>query len=172
MRRMTDAKRAFLQRRLKRRELWVSLWLARVFACLWLFGGEPRGSVWRDWFEATLNRLARQVMGIIFCHVVFRAKFDEGRGFNDPRAPRDGISFRSAIGGELRRAFKAKSLAERLEKIRWAFDERDVLIARLARRLRRGMTRRIFAHTRAPIGGDVVLLRTLRGVEIAGADTS
>lgn len=144
---MDEAQRAFVERRLKRRELWVTLWLERAVLCLSWFA-EPTLPNWaRTLFHGGLNMITRHVLMIIG----LRLALQRG-GVSKQRPLAHGapchLSRRALFGGRLRRAFKAKDIATRLERLRRAIDTLDMFVARLAHRLRRGLTRRRSLQTR------------------------
>ncbi len=158
---MDQAQRASMQHRLKRRKVWVSLWLTRLLGLLQLFGGEPREGALHKWFERRIDGLAQWVVTIIFFRAAMRmqAPLCGNQGVGEPPS----LTLRAVMGSDLRRAFKAKTLSGRLAKIRRALEREDVLVARLARRLRLGLTRLCSAHSRAR------LVRAIGACAMSGA---
>jgi hypothetical protein len=147
---MELAKRASLHR-LKRLELWISLWVTRVLCVLAPICAEQKDGVLRDWIDRSLTDCAKSLINIFIVHInqrlIRRIRPKKARSFRDPRR-RNIIDKRALLGGDLRRAFKAKTLQGRLAKLCRALDRREFLIARMVRRLRRGMTRRCSEHSK------------------------
>lgn len=167
-----EANRAHIQRRLKGWEAILSLWLTNVLVIVQQICGAQRDSGLYIWLDKALGRLAHCVMGIVLLHTSVRVTLRTPRKCWDPRRLRGALHLRGFFGAELRRAFKAKTLAERAAKIRAALDNLDALIARMVRRLKKGLSRSAYAFTRVAIGGAVALIPMLRGFAIRGADTS
>lgn len=125
--------------RLTRLLLWAGLWLGRVLDWLAL-----EDSAVADRVDVLLRHLQRIVTSIIIVRV--RKRYRPRRR---PRpwlpARRDGWG-RAIIGAELRRAFRARGLTARITALRAAIANAHKLVARLAHRLRQGLTRRAPVH--------------------------
>lgn len=108
--------------------------------------------IWRDWLDRTLTELARRLAGIIVTLALRDAALDE-RGrirFIDPRAPRHYVvGARQIIGAGLRAALHGRTLIQRFERLLRVFAARAAYARRWRRRLHRGRTRLLAAHTRA-----------------------
>lgn len=161
--------------RLKRRELSLTLWLTRVFAVLFFFGGaENLPACEQAWARATLRELGRRLMGVIVSLALREAR-DEApvrpKAF-DPRAPKHFVvGTRCAFGAALRRALSGKTIAEKFQRLVRGFAARRALAKNWAKRFGRGRTRRLFAHTRAAIGADEFAVAPMRLFQFR-ADTS
>lgn len=157
-----------MERSLKRLEMWGGLWLQRLFVLLDFVCGEPRHCL-RDWFDAKIKGVSKTIMVVFVGHAVLRRTRSKQSRFHDPRRSYDLVSLRGLIGADLRRAFRARTIPGRLRNIRRALEQRDVLIARIARRLRKGLTRIAAAFTRAPLCVDDA---GAMGVAFAGLDAT
>lgn len=151
---MDLAMRHKLERRMDRRELWVSLWLARIVTCLEFFAFAPIPHAWQAWFDARLDAFENYVCRLILIRTAMRPEFAARTA--KPARRKQGlhtdphIALRAMIGGSLRRALKGKSFAERAANILRVLQNREVIIAKMARRFSRGLTRIFSAHTQVP----------------------
>lgn len=71
---MDQAERAKQDRRIERWEVWVTLWLARVFSYLNQFAGMAMPQGLERWFESILKILTQAVLGIIMLKVTAKLK--------------------------------------------------------------------------------------------------
>lgn len=159
--------------RLKRKELWLSLWLARVFAMLFWFG-QNASPARRAWLAQTLRRLAGHVMALIVYLAVRRLRDAacERPAWKDPRAPSFyPVGMRQAFGAALRKSLRAPTLHGKFERLARVFLARAAYVKRWLKFHGRGRTRLVFAHTRAAIGADARVVAGPR-LLVASADTS
>lgn len=156
-----DQTRPYSEHRQKRRELWASLWLARVVRLLTVFANLPMPDAWCRWFDQVLGLLTKAVVYLVLIRAA-QLKAPPALGRNprqvaltmkrhDVRVTEQ-TSWRPVIGGRLRRAvkaggFQAKDFQARAEKLLCVLKSLDVWAARIAHRARNGMTRLESAHT-------------------------
>ncbi len=151
---MDLAKRAYVMRRLDRRERWVSLWLTRVIAFLFVF---ENTSIERA-LHARIAKFVATLSDCVLDLIAMRATWTPGyqrrvaqkrvTGVTVRGRRRAMASPRALLGCALRRALKAKTLKERAEALLRVLKNRDLWVAYLARRIARGQTRIYSAHTR------------------------
>ena len=153
-----DQSRSSQQHRLKRRALWASLWLAKLLTVLPAFERfAPAGA--RAWLDRRLNFLADFVINLIFIRAAQSRtgappprhwkQIAMKQAHHDVRA-NIRHDLRAALGGALRRAVKVRgSFKARAEAILIALHNQTKLAAQLCRRMRRGLSRRASAFTRA-----------------------
>jgi hypothetical protein len=153
-----DQSRPSQQHRLTRRALWASLWLAKLLTVLPAFERfAPAGA--RTWLDRRLNLLADFVINLIFIRAAqARAGAPAPRNWkqiamkqahHDVRA-NVRHDLRAALGGALRHIVKPRgSFKVRAEAILYALRNQAKLAALLCRRMRRGLSRRSSAFTRA-----------------------
>ncbi|MET0545028.1 MAG: hypothetical protein ABWZ40_01840 [Caulobacterales bacterium] len=143
-----------MERKLTRRELWVSLWLTRLLGFLSLFAGKTPALICRRWFKRKLDRLTKSVLQSILIRAALRGNRGAKRGgMHLSRDPRHNLTvpMRAMLGGDLRRLMKARGIRARIAKIRAVLDDLDAHVTRLLRRLLHGMSRRVSAFTRAAL---------------------
>jgi hypothetical protein len=139
-----------------RRERWVSLWLTRVVAFLFVFenpGIERALHARIAQFVATLSDC---VLDLIAMRATWSAGYQQrvaqkrraGCGVTMRGMKRAMASPRALLGGALRRALKAKTLRGRAEALLNILKNRDLWVAYIARRIARGQTRIYSAHAR------------------------
>jgi hypothetical protein len=141
-------------RRLDRRERWVSLWLTRVAAFLFVF--ENTGIE-----RALHSRVAQFVATLSDCvldFIAMRAAWTPGYQRRVAKARVTGVTVRgmrramasprALLGGALRRALKANTLKGRAEALLRVLKNCDFWVAYLARRIARGQTRIYSAYAR------------------------
>ena len=153
-----DQSRSSQQHRLTRRALWASLWLAKLLTVLPAFERfAPAGA--RARLDRRLNFLADFVINLIFIRAAqARTGAPAPRNWkqiamkqahHDVRA-NVRHDLRAALGGALRRDVKVRgSFKVRAEAILYALRNQAKLTAQLCRRMRRGLSRRFSAFTRA-----------------------
>jgi|JI10StandDraft_1071094.scaffolds.fasta_scaffold559342_1 hypothetical protein len=141
-------------RRLDRRERWVSLWLARVVAFLFVFEntGIERA------LHARIERFVATLSDCVLDLIAMRATWTPGYQKRVAKAGLTGVTVRgmkrrradprALLGGALRRALKANSLKGRVEALLRVLKNRDFWVAYLARRIARGQTRIYSSHSR------------------------
>jgi hypothetical protein len=159
--------------RLQRREMWISLWLMRLVAVAYCFAGASFSRIWREWFDECTRRLARQV-GFVMVTIMVRKwrRAKTARRMIDPRAPKHYVVRpRDVVGSKIRRALRAKTPLQKLEKLLRVFKAREFYARERNKTLRAGMTRKLFAHTRAQTGGDEKALALSR-VSVAEPNSS
>jgi hypothetical protein len=158
--------------RLQRRETRISLWLMRLVAVAYYFGGDAFPKLWKNWFDACLYALSRHIGGIIIALMVRDWNSAKRARCADPRAPKHYVVRpRDAIGSKIRAALRAKTPLQKLEKLLRVFKAREFYARLRNKTLRAGLTRKLFAHTRAAIGGDEKAL-ALSSVSLAEPNTS
>ena len=156
MRRMNLAKRAYVMRRLDRQERWVSLWLTRVVAFLFVFDNTG--------IERALHaRIAQFVATLSDCMVdliAMRAAWSPAYRFRMAKRRVAGCAVtqrgvrrviaspRSVLGAALRRALKAKTLKGQADALLRILRNRDLWVAYMSQRIARGQTRIYSAHAR------------------------
>ena len=139
-----------------RRERWVSLWLTRVVAFLFVFentGIERALHARIAQFVATLSDC---VLDFIAMRATWTAGYQQrvaqkrraGCGAAAPGMKRAMASPRALLGRALRRALKAKTLRGRAGALLNILKNRDLWVAYLARRIARGQTRIYSAYSR------------------------
>lgn len=151
-----DQSRPSPEHRLKRKALWATLWLAKLIRFMPDLLRLPRRA--RAFVGRRLDVLADFVINLVVIRAAHqfrpvqrqRNRFAVWRAAqrHDVRA-RHVRSLRAAIGGNLRRALKARGLKARAEAILRALQNLDRLLARFLRRMKKGLSRRMSAHTRA-----------------------
>lgn len=122
--------------RLARLEAWARLWLiwfVGVCAAWWASGG---GAHRRD-----LNRVARGVGGLVLNHAALRVRAHMLPYTRNRHGRLNPARFRTMIGARLRRALQGRDWPQRLIAIVAVMRDLERHICRLARRLRRGLTR-------------------------------
>lgn len=148
------------QQSLTRHALRACQWLAQLLIVLPVFERIAPGRA-RVWLDRRLTILARFALDFIFCRAAQR-RLAPGTMRNpvqttfaarrhDVRA-RFTCSLRAALGGRLRRALKARGFKARAKAILSALRNADALAARLAHRMRRGLSRIMNAHSRVMDG--------------------
>lgn len=156
-----------LQDRLKRRALWAALWLAKLIRFMPDVLRLPARV--HAYLERRLDLLADFVIHLVIIRVAqgFQPEARQRDGFANWRAAsRHDVrvcvthSMRATIGGGLRRALKpqgrgSKNLKARAEAILHALQNPDRLVACFLRRMRKGLSRRVSAHTRAQIASSL-----------------
>jgi len=130
----------FTQHRLQRFHRWAMLWLAWFAAFLDSASAfapvtkqvETIGHRW-------LDRIERIVMAIVMLRAVRHVRGMQAReGVAEHRRKERALA-RAVVGSALRRAIRSKDLRERIARLQ---QDIDALVARLLRRLPRGLTRR------------------------------
>ena len=177
--RCMDQSRPFSEHRQKRRELWASLWLARIVRLLSGFANLPMPDAWRSWFDCVLRLLTKAVV----CLVLIRAAQlkPAGRRYRNPRQIAramkrhdirviDRGGMRDAAGGYLRRAvrvggFQAKDFQARADKLLRVLKMLDVWAARTVRRTRDGLTRLAELHTGVALPLPAAICADARGAK-------
>ena len=155
--------------RLARLTAWARLWLVWfVGVCLTHFGADAPQS-WRRGARRQLGKAARMVAQLIFLHAAARVGPLPRRAIHRHGRRKQAGGARAIIGAALRRALRGKDLPSRLASILTLMRDSEHHIAKLARRLARGLTRlRVIlpARERVPhvAAGPLAAL--------AGADTS
>ena len=154
------------EHRLKRRALWASLWLAKLIYFMPDVLRLPQRV--QDYLERRLDALAAFVIDLVILRAgaLFRpysrqrncAAVRRAAARHDVRAHIT-YNLRAMIGGQLRRELKAHGLKARAEAILWALKNLDQLAARFVRRMRKGLSRRATAHTRALLPHSAGILR-------------
>lgn len=123
------------EHRLSRLTLWAGLWLARLAALLLGEGRVPAV------IEQGVARFSRIVRGVIMLRVA--AAMPPLRQMRRPWPLRTLTAQRRAVfGSAVRRILRARTLAERIAKLRAFAANIDAICERLLRRLQRGLTRR------------------------------
>jgi hypothetical protein len=150
--------------RLARFTTWARLYLGWLVSVRRALGVEPAVSALEQW--PPLERMRREVRNIIFLHAFSRVQPPRpSPRFHALKSKRRGL--RAAIcGSALRRLVRRAGLLELLDII----CSLEPHVAKLARRLRRGLTRRRRAgHATA---FDTAFPLFAHRLEVAGADTS
>ena len=153
---MNLAKRAYVMRRLDRRERWVSLWLTRVVAFLFVFENTVIERALQARIAQFVAKLSDCVLDLIAMRATWTPSYQQrvaqkrraGCGVTISGMKRAMASPRALLGGALRRALKAKTLRGRAEALLRILKNRDLWVAYLARRVARGQTRIYSAHSR------------------------
>jgi hypothetical protein len=130
----------FTEHRLQRFHRWAMLWLAWFAAFLEsasLFApisaqAEAIGHRW-------LDRIERMIMAIVMLRAVPRVRRVTARRGVAEHRHRERALARAVVGSALRRAIRSKHLRERIARLQQNI---DTLVARLLRRVPRGLTRR------------------------------
>lgn len=161
-----DQARPSQEHRLKRRALRAALWLAKLIHFMPDVLRLPRRV--EAYVERRLDILAAFVIDLVILRAgaLFRpysrqrncAAVRRAAAHRDVRA-RITYNLRAMIGGQLRRELKAHGLKARAEAILWALKNLDQLAARFVRRMRKGLSRRATAHTRAVLPHSTGMLR-------------
>lgn len=138
-----DQARPSSEHRLKRKALWAALWLAKLIG-----------------FMPNVLCLPRRVQAYVERRLDILAVFVLDR-----------VIIRATIGGRLRRALKVSGLKARAEAILHALQNLDRLTARFVRRMRKGLSRRMSAHTR-PTGASLSCCAEMLGAKIALFDST
>ncbi|MET0546296.1 MAG: hypothetical protein ABWZ40_08295 [Caulobacterales bacterium] len=151
---MEQAQRAKLERRLTRQERSISFWLTRLAAFLSVFEN-GLSQIWRGHIERWLNNAAGWVVDVIMLRAARTSAYQKRAALRKetgcgaawqhtvPRA-----TVRALLGSYIRHALKARTLKGRTEKLLRLLKMRDAAVARMARRLVRGLTRFYSMHTR------------------------
>ena len=130
----------FTQHRLQRFHRWAMLWLTWFAAFLDAASqvaplAQPARAIAHRW----LDRIERVVLAVVVLRVVRQVRGMQPRkGVAEHRRKECGLA-RAVVGSSLRGALHSKNLRERIERLR---QDIDALVARLLRRLPRGLTRR------------------------------
>ena len=122
--------------RLARFEAWARLWLVwfvGVCAAWWASGG---GAHRRD-----LDRVARGIGGLVLAHAALRVRAHMVRRAGNRHGRLNSTLMRTMIGARLRRALQGRDWPQRLIAIVAVMRDLERHVCRLARRLRRGLTR-------------------------------
>jgi hypothetical protein len=143
-------------RRLDRRERWVSLWLTRVVAFLFVFENTGIERALHDRLAQFVATLSDCLLDLIAMRAAWSPGYQRrvakarlsGCGVTMRGMRRDMAGPRAVLGGALRRALKADTLKGRAEALLRVLKNRDLWVAYLARRIARGQTRIYSAHTR------------------------
>ena len=173
-----DQARPSSEHRLKRKALWAALWLAK------LIGFMPNVLCLPRRVQAYVERRLDILAAFVLDRVIIRAarycrpgarqrnRFAVGQAAarHDVRV-RIEHSMRATIGGRLRRALKVSGLKARAEAILHALQNLDRLTARFVRRMRKGLSRRMSAHTR-PTGASLSCCAEMLGAKIALLDST
>ena len=154
--------------RLKRIALWALLMLSWIAAVLG--GATPKRRHLAQRGDARLDEMTRLVRSLVILRAVEIAPPRRTRRtlrFTRPRRQLQGL-VRTCAGSALRRALRARDPLQRVQRLLAALRQRDVLAARLLRRLKRGLTRL------APIAAAArnQTLRTLSAPPPCAADSS
>jgi hypothetical protein len=153
--------------RLTRFHRWAMLWLKWFVAFLDAAGAlAPISTQAERIGHRWLDRIERVIFAIVMLRAVRHVRcIKSRRPFALHRLARSGLS-RAVIGSALRRALRPKDLRGRIEALKQSL---DVLIARLLKRLPRGLTRRRPIRV-VPEANAVRLKRCV--AEAASGDTS
>lgn len=122
--------------RLARLTLWARLWLERLVAVLRALTGEE-SIAWIEPFMR-LEDMRRTVAWLVLLHAAARVTVKPPRRIFHPSEQSGGRLMRATLGADLRRALRRAGVMELIAILRAP----EELIARLARRLRRGFARR------------------------------
>jgi hypothetical protein len=130
----------FTQHRLQRFYRWAMLWLT------WFAGFLDAASQFAPLAQSArtiahlwLDRVERMVLAIVMLRAVRLVRGAQTRrGVAEHCRKERGLS-RAVVGSSLRHALRSRDLRQRIERLR---QDVDVLVARLLRRLPRGLTRR------------------------------
>ena len=153
---------------LQRFHRWVMLWLKWFAAFLDAASGfAPLSKQAQTIGHSWLDRIERVVMAIVMLRAVRHARrVIPRRGVDEHRRKERALS-RAVVGSALRRSLRAKDLRERIRRLT---QDIDALVARLLRRLPRGLTRRRPILTRR---GHAVVMVSEAALQLAcAADTS
>ena len=139
-----------------RRERWVSQWLTRVVAFLFVFENTGIERALHDRIAHFVAVLSDCVLDLIAMRATWTPAYQQrvaqkrraGCGITITGMKRSMASPRALIGGALRRALKAKTLRGRAEALLCILKNRDLWVAYIARRIARGQTRIYSAHAR------------------------
>lgn len=160
------------QQILKRHALRACRWLAYLLIVLPVFERiAPKRA--RLWLDQRLTILERFAQDLIFYRAAQRrvAPPEMRNAIQAALAARrhdvrvkSACSLRAALGGRLRRDLKARGFKARADAILSALRDADALAARLARRMRRGLSRIMSAHSRVLDGLAAVFAAMFCGV--------
>ncbi|MFT3726454.1 MAG: hypothetical protein QM759_01315 [Terricaulis sp.] len=123
------------QPRLARRLAWVRLWLQAFAAAFLVLSATDMASARR-----ALQRTARIVAGLVSFHASARQTWMRRRPRRKPLLPRAGMR-RTFYGSALRGRLRGRDLATQFFAILTVMRDFDKIVARQAKRLRRGLTR-------------------------------
>jgi hypothetical protein len=134
------------QHRLSRFHRWAMLWLAWFAAFLDAASGfAPLATQAQTLSHLWLNKIERIIVAVVLLRAAPRVRRVNRRGGISEHRRNDSAVTRAVIGAAMRRALRARNLHERIQRLS---QDIDTLVARLLKRLPRGLTRRrpIKAH--------------------------
>jgi hypothetical protein len=128
------------QRRLSRFHRWAMLWLAWFAAFLDTASGfAPLATQAQTLGHLWLNKIERIIVAVVLLRAAPHVRrVNRRRGISEHRC-NDSAVTRAVIGSAMRRALRARDLRERIQRLN---QDIETLVARLLKRLPRGLTRR------------------------------